>query len=92
MIVTVPPLVDVANAIPDESADMPLVSCADEDMSVGEAARVNVTEATTLFGFAEEFSPHATQVAVPTPFLQESVLLAAAGPGATVADVKSVVE
>lgn len=61
-------------------------------MSVGEAATVRVTEATTLFGIADEFSPHAMQVAVPTPLLQESVLFAAADPGARVADVKSLVE
>jgi len=61
-------------------------------VSVGEAATVNVTEATTLFGIVEAFSPQATQVAVPTPLLQESVLFAAPGPGAKEADVKSAVE
>lgn len=61
-------------------------------MSTVEAASVRVTEATSLFGIAKEFSPHTMQVAVPAPLLQESVLFAAADPGAKVAEVKSVVE
>jgi len=91
-IVTVPPVADVAIAAPAESADTTLASWTVEDVSVVEAAKVRVSVATTLFGIAEELSPHTMQVAVPTPLLQESVLFAAPVPGAKVADVKSVVE
>ncbi len=91
-IVTVPPVADVAIAAPVESAETPLLSWTGEDVSAVEAARVRVTEATTLFGIARELSPHTRQVAVPALLLQDRVLFADAAPAAKVADVKSVVE
>lgn len=91
-IVTVPPLAEVDIAAPLESAETPLVTWTEEEVSCVEPATVSVTEATTLLGIAVGFSPQTRQVAVPTPLLQESDLLAAAGPGVKVAVVKSVGE
>jgi hypothetical protein len=91
-IVTVPPLAEVDIPVPAESAETPLVSWTDEDVSGVESAKVKVTEATTLFGIVVELRPHTKHVALPEPLLQESDLFAAADPAAKLADVKSVVE
>lgn len=91
-IVTVPFEAEVAMAAPFESAEIPLASWTDDEVSVVEFASVNVTDATTLSGMDEVFSPQTMQVAVPVEFVQESVLLVSAAPEAKVADVKSVVE
>jgi hypothetical protein len=91
-IVTVPPVAEVVTPAPAESAEMPLVSWTEEDVSGVESAKVKVTEATTLFGIAVELSPHSKHVALPEPLVQESDLFAAADPAAKLADVKSVVE
>lgn len=91
-IVTVPPLTFVGMAAPVASADTPLVSVIDEEVSLVEFANVRATDATTLFGIDKVFKPQIRQVAVPVPLVQESVLFAAPEPAATVADVKSVVE
>jgi len=90
--VTVPPLAVVDTGAPAESAETVFVNWTDEDVSGVEFARVNVTEATTLFGIAEVFRPQTRQVAVPEPSVQERVLFAAPVPVAKLAPVKSVVE
>jgi hypothetical protein len=63
-----------------------------EELSVVELARVRVTEASTLLGMVSEFKPQTRQVALPVELVQDSVLLAEPVAGASVADVKSVVE
>jgi hypothetical protein len=63
-----------------------------EELSVVELARVSVTEASTLLGMVSEFKPQTRQVALPVELVQDSVLLAEPVAGASVADVKSVVE
>lgn len=91
-IVTVPPLAVVGIADPVESADTPLVSVTDDEVSDVELARFNVTEATTLLGSEVVFRPQTRQVALPDPLVQESVLVAASEPAENDAEVKSVVE
>lgn len=88
---TVPPLAVVGMPAPVESADRALVNWTDADESVGDAAKVRVTEATTLFGIDEVFSPQTRHVAVPEPSVQESVLFEAPAPAVTDADAKSAV-
>ena len=91
-IVTVPPLTDVDNTAPAESADRALASCGEDETSCVDAATARVTDATTPLERAVESKPQTTQVAVPAPLLQERVLPAAPEPSVKVADVKSVVE
>jgi len=90
--VTVVPVVDVAIAFPAEFAETPFVSCTDDDVSDVELAKVSVTVATTASGIVVELRPHTKHVALPAALLQLNDLLAAAGPAAKVAEVKSVVE
>lgn len=89
---TVPPLADVGIPAPVESAERLFVSCTDEDVSCVEAAKVNVTEATTEFGSAAVLRPQTRHVTAPVPLVQESDLSATPDPAAKVADVKSVGE
>lgn len=88
---TVPPLAVVEIPAPLESAASALINWTVADESVGDAAKVSVTEATTLFGMDEVFSPQTRHVAVPEPSVQESVLFEAPAPAVTDADAKSVV-
>lgn len=91
-IVTVPPEAEVAMEAPSASAEMPLVSCTIEELSVVEFASVRVTDAKILLGIDKVFSPQTMHVAVPVPLAQERVLFPSAPPEAKAADVKSVVE
>ena len=91
-IVTVPLLVVVGMAAPEESAETPFVNCTVEDASVVDAASVRVTLATMLLGMLDELRPHTKQVAVPEPLLQERLLPEEPGPAAILAVVKAVVE
>jgi hypothetical protein len=86
--VTVPALADVAIGAPVESADRGFVNWTAAEVSVGEVARFSVTDASTLFGIDEVFSPQTRQVAVPALSLQDSVLPEAPAAAAMVAEVK----
>ena len=88
---TVPALAVVDIGAPVESAESGFVNWTDADESVGDAATVRVTEARTLFGIDEVFSPQTRHVAVPDPSAQESVLPEAPAPAVIEADVKSAV-
>ncbi len=90
--VTVPPLTVVGIAAPVESAERPFVSCTDEDASGAALAELRVTVARTPFGIVVVFRPQTRQVAVPVPFVQESVLFVAPLLAAMMAEVKSAVE
>ncbi len=59
---------------------------------MAELATLRVTVARTLFGMVVELRPHTRQVAVPVPFVQDRVLLAAPDAGVMLADAKSAVE
>jgi hypothetical protein len=63
-----------------------------DDGSGAFPATVKVTVASTASGIVLVLSPQAMQVALPAEVLHDKDLPAAAGPGATVTDEKSVVE
>jgi hypothetical protein len=91
-IVTVPLLAETGIAAPAASAAEPPASWTVADGSGALLARVRVTVASTAFGIAAVFMPHAMHLELPAVLVQVSDLLAAPGPGLTVTEEKSVVE
>lgn len=90
--VTTPGLRERGIDAPVLLAAEPPVSWTDDDGSGALFARLSVTVARTPFGSVVVFNPQATQVELPVPVVQETVLPEAPEPGVTTADEKSVVE
>jgi hypothetical protein len=91
VMVTVPPVPDVAKEAPDASAAAPSENWTADDVLVVELDKVRETFATTPFEIGVAFRSHRTQCEVPGMLLQENDLLApvATGPAVTLADEKS---